>query len=136
MARANKAFAIVGDGAMLMLNEINTAANYGIGAVWIVLNDARYGMIEQGMQSVGWKPFETDFPRTDFVAVARAMGADGIRVDREEDVAEALRAGLASLGPFVIDVIIDPTELAPSVQRNKSLARQGLSTASGPFPEL
>ena len=136
MARGNKAFAIVGDGAMLMLNEINTAANYGIGAVWIVLNDARYGMIEQGMQSVGWQPFETDFPRTDFVAVARAMGGDGIRVDREAAVAEALEAGLSSLGPFVIDVIIDPTEVAPSVQRNKSLARQGLSSAPGPFGDV
>ena len=31
------------------------------------------------MESVGWQPFETDFPRTDFVAVARAMGGDGVR---------------------------------------------------------
>jgi acetolactate synthase-1/2/3 large subunit len=127
LGRGNKAFAIVGDGAMMMNNEINTAANYGIGAVWIVLNDARYGMIEQGMQSVGWTPFETDFPRADFVAIARAMGADGIRVEREEDVEAALQAGLASLGPFVIDVVIDPTEIAPAGQRNKSLAAQGLN---------
>ena len=137
IARGNKAFAIVGDGAMLMLNEINTAANYGIGAVWIVLNDARYGMIEQGMRSVGWTPFETDFPRADFVAIARAMGADGVRVDREQDVAAALQLGLASLGPFVIDVIIDPTEIAPAGQRNASLTKQGLSTmppASGIVP--
>lgn len=133
LANDNKAVAIVGDGAMLMLNEINTAANYGIGAVWIVLNDARYGMIEQGMQSVGWKPFETDFPRADFVAIARAMGGDGIRVEREEDLAAALQAGLASLGPFVIDVIIDPSEVAPAGQRNASLARQGLTTAPPAF---
>ncbi|HEX2670969.1 MAG TPA: thiamine pyrophosphate-dependent enzyme, partial [Polyangiaceae bacterium] len=133
MARGNKAFAIVGDGAMLMLNEFNTAANYGIGAVWIVLNDARYGMIEQGMRSVGWTPFETDFPRADFVAIARGMGADGIRVDREQDVAAALQLGLASLGPFVIDVIIDPTEVAPAGQRNQSLGKQGLSTVPPAF---
>ena len=133
IARGNKAFAIVGDGAMLMLNEINTAANYGIGAVWIVLNDARYGMIEQGMRSVGWAPFETDFPRADFVAIARAMGADGIRVDREQDVAAALQLGLASLGPFVIDVIIDPSEIAPTGARNKSLNNQGLSSLPPAF---
>jgi acetolactate synthase-1/2/3 large subunit len=133
LARGNKAFAIVGDGAMLMLNEVNTAANYGIGAVWIILNDARYGMIAQGMQSVGWQPFETDFPRADFVAIARAMGGDGIRVEREEDVAAALQLGLASLGPFVIDVIIDPTEIAPAGQRNRSLSKQGLSTAPAAF---
>ncbi|HET7538540.1 MAG TPA: thiamine pyrophosphate-binding protein [Polyangiaceae bacterium] len=136
LARGNKAFAIVGDGAMLMLNEINTAANYGIGAVWVVLNDARYGMIEQGMRSVGWKPFETDFPRADFVAIARAMGADGIRVEREQDVAAALQMGLAALGPFVIDVLIDPTEIAPAGQRNQSLSKQGLSTAPGGLPDF
>jgi acetolactate synthase-1/2/3 large subunit len=133
LARGNKAFALVGDGAMLMLNEVNTAANYGLGCVWIVLNDARYGMIEQGMQAAGWQPFETDFPRSDFVAIARAMGADGVRVEREEDLAAALQAGLASLGPFVIDVIIDPTEIAPAGQRNKSLAAQGLRAAPAPF---
>jgi acetolactate synthase-1/2/3 large subunit len=126
LACGNKAFAIVGDGAMLMLNEINTAANYGLGAVWVVLNDARYGMIEQGMRSVGWQPFETDFPRADFVAIARAMGGDGTRVDCEQDVRAALRAGLAALGPFVIDVIIDPTELPPAGKRNQSLVKQGL----------
>jgi len=136
LARGNKAFAIVGDGAMLMLNEINTAANYGIGAVWIVLNDARYGMIQQGMQSVGWQPFETEFPRADFVAIARAMGADGIRVERERDVAAALKLGLASKGPFVIDVIIDPTEVAPAGQRNQSLSKQGLSTTPAAFPDF
>jgi acetolactate synthase-1/2/3 large subunit len=61
------------------------------------------------------------------------MGADGIRVEREEDVEAALQAGLASLGPFVIDVIIDPTEIAPAGQRNKSLAAQGLSVGPTPF---
>lgn len=129
LARGDKAFAIVGDGAMLMLNELNTAAKYNLAAVWIVLNDARYGMIEQGMESVGWVPFETDFPRADFVDIARAMGADGVRVQREEDVIAALRQSLAAKVPFVIDVIIEPTEVAPSGQRNKSLAKQGLSTA-------
>jgi acetolactate synthase I/II/III large subunit len=135
LARDNKAFAIVGDGAMLMLNELNTAAKYNLAAVWIVLNDARYGMIEQGMESVGWTPFETDFPRADFVDIARAMGADGVRVEREDDVIAALQQGLAAQVPFVIDVIIDPTELAPAGQRNKSLAKQGLSTVPAAFPE-
>jgi acetolactate synthase-1/2/3 large subunit len=129
LGRSRKAVGIVGDGAMLMHNEVNTAVNYGLSAVWIVLNDARYGMIEQGMQSIGWKPFETDFPRSDFVSIARAMGGDGVRVERERDVEEALQAGLSSLGPFVIDVIIDPHETAPSVRRNQSLRAQGLSSA-------
>ncbi len=130
-----KAVAIVGDGALLMQNELNTAASYGLGAAWIVLNDARYGMVEQGMRSIGWEPFATDFPRVDFVAIARAMGADGVRVERECDIEAALRAGLASPGPFVIDVIIDPSEMAPSSHRNQSLEAQGVNVAPAAVEE-
>jgi acetolactate synthase-1/2/3 large subunit len=127
----SKALAIVGDGAMLMLNEISTAASYGIGAIWIVLNNASYGMISQGMRSLGWTPFETDFTRADFVSIARAVGADGVRVERESELNSALRTGLSVKGPFVIDVLIDPNELAPSAARNRSLGRQGLKTQGG-----
>lgn len=122
-----KAVAIVGDGSMLMLNEMNTAACYGIDAVWIVLNDARYGMIAQGMQAIGWQPFSTDFPRVDFVAIARAMGCDGIRVESEEQVEIALRRALLASGPFLIDVIIDSTEPSPPNPRNASLVKQGIN---------
>jgi acetolactate synthase-1/2/3 large subunit len=125
-----KAVAIVGDGAMLMQNELNTAASYRIDVLWIVLNDARYGMIAQGMASLGWDPFETDFQRVDFVAVARGMGADGIRVARELELLAALRLGMEAPGPFVIDVIIDPSELAPSGRRNHSLRQQGVAGGS------
>lgn len=128
MNSTNKAVAIVGDGAMLMLNEINTAATYGIPALWIVLNNAGYGMIAQGMRSLGWVPFETDFARADFVAIARAMGATGIRVDTEPEVTAALRIGIQASGPFVIDVAIDANEMAPSKGRNRSLSKQGLET--------
>ncbi|HEX5683774.1 MAG TPA: thiamine pyrophosphate-binding protein, partial [Ideonella sp.] len=44
-----RAVALVGDGSMLMHNEINTAVKYAAPAVWIVLNDGRYGMCCQGM---------------------------------------------------------------------------------------
>lgn len=130
LGSGRKAVAIVGDGSMLMLNEINTAANYNIDAVWIILNDARYGMIAQGMQSIGWKPFETNFPRSDFVTIARAMGADGIRVEHESDVEGALQRALEAKGPFVVDVIIDPREAAPANRRNKSLVEQGVNAGS------
>lgn len=133
LAGGNKAFAIVGDGAMMMNNEISTAANYGIGAVWVVLNDARYGMVEEGMRSVGWTPFETDFPRVDFVAIARAMGGDGVRVTCEAELAAALEAGRCALGPFVIDVLVDSSELAPSGKRNQSLKAQGLRSETPSF---
>jgi acetolactate synthase I/II/III large subunit len=128
LASKRKAVAIVGDGALLMQNEINTAATYGIDAVWIVLNDGGYRMIAQGMRSVGWQPFETEFVRTDFVAIARAMGADGVRVEHEADLGPALARARAARGPFLVDVMIDPREQAPNGDRNRSLQRQGLAS--------
>lgn len=122
-----KAVAIVGDGALLMHNELSTAKQYDIPAVWIVLNDSRYGMIAQGMQSVGWEPFETDFPRVDFVTVARGMGVDGVRVEDEATLAFALSLALASAGPFVVDVWIDRDEPPVKNPRNQSLLDQGLN---------
>lgn len=127
LAKRGKAVALVGDGAMLMLSELNSAAHYGADAVWIVLNDGRYNMIEQGMRAIGWEPFETRFPRADFVSIARGMGADGARVEQEREVAAALEQAMKARGPFVVDVLIDPLEMAPSAGRNKSLLEQGVS---------
>jgi acetolactate synthase-1/2/3 large subunit len=122
-----KAVALVGDGALLMFNELSTAAKYGIPAVWVVLNDARYGMVEDGMRSIGWTPFETDFPRTDFVAIAEAMGVRGTRVTDEHQLDKALGEALEADGPFLVDVWIDLSEQAPTNRRNDSLQRQGVN---------
>lgn len=123
LGRGGKAVAIAGDGAMLMNSEVNTAVQYRIPAVWIVLNDGRYGMVEQGMSKEGFHA-DTGIPEVDFVALARAMGADGVRVTREADVEGALRQALCSTGPFVVDVLIDPSTPAPIGARVESLMAQ------------
>lgn len=122
-----KAVALVGDGSMLMLNEMNTAAQYGINAVWVVLNDSAYGMIAQGMRSLGWKPFEVDFPRADFVAIGQGMGVQGVRVESEPELRAALERAMSARGPFVVDVQIDPNEKPPANRRNQSLVKQGVT---------
>ncbi len=120
-ARGGKAVAIVGDGAMLMNSEVSTAVKYHIPAVWIVLNDARYNMCFQGMAILGLKA-DALMPETDFVMVAKGMGANGIRVERESQLEEALKQAMASAAPFIIDVRIDALRQAPSKGRNKGLA--------------
>lgn len=125
LARRGKAVALVGDGAMMMQNELHTAVQERAPAVWVVLNDACYQMCAQGMQMLGWEPLGCELPPVDFVALARAVGADGVRVEREVDVGAALEAALAAEGPFVVDVAIDPREVPPSGRRNRSLLQQG-----------
>lgn len=132
LARKGKAVALVGDGAMMMMNELHAAVQYQADAVWVVMNDACYLMCAQGMQVMGWQPFSCELPRVDFVALARAVGADGERVTRELDVGAALERAARARGPWVVDVALDPAEVPPSGRRNKSLMQQGYTgSASG-----
>jgi len=121
----DKAVAIAGDGAMLMNSEINTAVKYEAPAVWIVLNDARYNMCDQGMNLQGLTGVDAQIPPADFVKIAQGMGADGIRVTKESDIEDALTKAMAAITPFVVDVIIDPTCPSPIAGRVKSLMKQG-----------
>jgi acetolactate synthase-1/2/3 large subunit len=123
LARGRRAVALVGDDALLMHNEINTAVKYAAPATWIVLNDGRYGMCHQGMEALGLQA-DALFPAVDFVAFARAQGADGVRVHTEDELDAAFACGACAHGPFVVDVLVDPAARAPALARNRGLARQ------------
>lgn len=116
--------ALVGDGAFLMQNEINTAVKYGARVVWIVLNDSCLGMVDVGMQGLGYPKADLHFPPVDFAALARSLGADGVVVSAETDVEGALEAALKARSPFVVDVRIVEGIAAPLGGRNKSLGAQ------------
>ncbi len=124
LARGGKAIAIVGDGAMLMNNEISTAVKYQIPVVWIVLNDGRYNMCDQGMAMLGFQGVDAEIPQTNFVKIACGMGADGIRVEREAEIDAAVEKAMVAIAPFVIDVVIDPTQPAPIESRIQNLITQ------------
>ncbi|MGJ5672200.1 MAG: ScyA-related TPP-binding enzyme [Nostochopsis sp.] len=124
LARKGKAVAIVGDGAMLMNNEVSTAVKYQIPAIWIILNDGRYNICEQGIGYLGLKGVDARIPQADFVKIAQGMGSEGIRVESESEVQAALEKAIAATCPFVVDVIIDPSQIPPSEGRNQSLISQ------------
>ncbi len=122
-ATGRRSVAIVGDGAMLMNNEINTAVALRAPATWIVLNDARYNMCEQGMASLGLRA-DASIPPVDFAMLARAMGATGAVAASEADLETALSAAMAADGPSILDVRIDPVAIAPAMGRNRGLRAQ------------
>jgi acetolactate synthase-1/2/3 large subunit len=125
--------AVVGDGALLMTNEINSAVKFGALAVWVVLNDGRYGMCAQGMDALGLSA-DADIPQVDFAAFARAQGARATRVDHETQLDGALEQAMAARGPFVIDVRIDPRCQAPASLRNASLVAKLTLNRERVFP--
>ena len=123
LARGGPAVALVGDGAMLMGNELSTAVMHDADAKWVVLNDASYGMVHHGMISVGMEPFETSLPQTNFEQLAAALGAKGLRVRQVSELEPALELMLATPGPVVVDVAIDPRVPPPFGRRNEVLEK-------------
>lgn len=133
LAGRRRVVAVVGDGAMLMNNEINTAVQYDADVLWVVLNDAQLGLNEHGMTALGMRPVETQMPRTDFVAFARSQGARARAVHTELELDTALTEARGARGPFLLDVRIDPTVPSPIVaDRIKSLQRQARGGAEAP----
>jgi acetolactate synthase I/II/III large subunit len=125
LATGRRSFIITGDGAMLMNNEINTAVQYSAPVVWVVLNDAGYGIVRDGMRALGLAPVGCEFPRTDFVNFARSQGAAGMHVRHERELTHAFREAVRARVPYVIDVDIGRGQLSPAfAQRNRSLATQ------------
>jgi thiamine pyrophosphate-dependent acetolactate synthase large subunit-like protein len=123
LALKGKAVAVLGDGAMLMTNEINTAVHCGAQSVWIVLNDARYNMCAQGMETLGLTADAT-IPEVDFASFASAQGAMGIRVENELQLEAALDQAMSTTRPCVLDILIDPACRPPSDNRNSVLKSQ------------
>jgi acetolactate synthase I/II/III large subunit len=123
LATSHTAVALVGDGSMLMLNEVSTAVAKNAPAVWVVLNDSCYGMCAQGAQVLGLTDVDCSLPETDFAAYARSLGATGITVRRAGELDGSLAAALRATGPVVVDVHVDPQVAAPTAGRNAGLLR-------------
>ncbi|WP_283135231.1 thiamine pyrophosphate-binding protein [Rhizohabitans arisaemae] len=101
----------VGDGSLGMsLGELETLAREDTPAVVVVLNDSGYGNIrqEQIVHYGADRTIGVDFGDVDFATVARGCGVDGERVRDVEGLAAAVRKGLATGGPYLVDVVIDP----------------------------
>src|SRR3954453_5376855 len=108
--------AVVGDGAFFMhASVLGTAVEYELPVVWVVWNNYAYASI-RGLQRgyLGGRELATDFkhPQTglpynpDFAAMARSAGVQGVTVDRPADLADAVRAGITTGKPYLIDAMI------------------------------
>ena len=116
---------VCGDGGFMMRPDVLcTAVEYGIPAVWLVWNNFAYAGIRDLQHGMFAKrEIATSFVREadgqpinpDFAALARACGADGIRVEHAADLEGALEHALKADAPFVLDVHVDRDIRPPSV---------------------
>jgi acetolactate synthase-1/2/3 large subunit len=86
--------------------ELATAVQHGLKVVAIILNDHCLTAIKALQDTAfGGRHIAVDLHNPDFVQYAASFGALGLRVQRSEDFAPALRQGLAADRPTLIEVV-------------------------------
>ena len=105
---------VTGDGSFGMnLNELATSVAHNIPIVIVLMNNGVLGMVRQWQTLFFGKRYSetvlTD-RQTDFVKLAEAFGARGVRVSTQEEFETAFRDALTSDTTVVIDTIIDKDE--------------------------
>jgi acetolactate synthase-1/2/3 large subunit len=106
-------FDIAGDGSILMNSqELATAVQYRVPVKIAILNNQYLGMVRQWQELFHQRRYsQTDLTSApDFVKLAEAYGAVGLRVNRPEAVRPALEKALATPGPVVIDFQVEREE--------------------------
>lgn len=108
-----KAVLVTGDGGFGMcLNELATAVTYKIPLVILLMNNGVLGMVRQWQTLFFNKHYSNTVlnRKTDFVALAKAFGADGQRATNLDELDEALKNAFESDVPFVVECMIDKDE--------------------------
>jgi len=104
---------VAGDGSLQMVfQEFATAVSENLPVLVCLMNNGWLGMVKQ-WQKLFWdrRYSGTELKKNpDFVKLAQAFGADGVRVEKPSELRPALLAGLKSGVPFIVDVMVDPEE--------------------------
>lgn len=106
--------AFAGDGGFMMTgNELAVAAQLGLNVTCIVFNNSMYGTIRLHQErTYPGRVSGTDLWSPDFVRYAEVFGGLGIRVERNDDVADGVRQVLAHPGVSVLEVVMAPDAIA------------------------
>jgi len=109
--------AVVGDGsAVWSIQSLWTAATYNIPVTWVILANAGYRTVKMGKIRLMGEQVRGRFlgldlkpPKIDFCHLAQGMGVQGQKVERPDELKEALKAALESGKPALVEVVINDT---------------------------
>ena len=114
MGRPDKAvWSVAGDGGFQMtMCDLATAVENNIDVKFAILNNGNLGMVHQWQDLFYDKEyFATEYSgNPDFVKLAAAYGITGIRVTRQEEVADAVRQAMETPGPVIVDFVVKDSE--------------------------
>ncbi len=115
---------IAGDGCFRMnMNELATAARNHLPIIEVVMDNRVLGMVRQWQHLFYGERYSATVldDSVDFVKLAEALGAKGIRVSKKEELPAAVAEALAADGPVLLDCQIDRDDMVfPMVPAGRS----------------
>lgn len=115
---------VTGDGSILMnIQELATLKRYSIPIKIVLFDNKALGMVRQWQELFfGERYSEVDLSdNPDFVKVAEAFGIPAFKVDRNDEIPDAIERMFTQEGPVFLHVLIDPKEnVWPLVPPGKS----------------
>jgi pyruvate dehydrogenase (quinone) len=102
-----------GDGGVAMLlGELITLRQQHLPVKVVVFNNGALSFVELEMKAAGIVTYGTDLDNPDFAGIARAIGLFGARVEKADELDDALRAAFEHDGAALVDVRTDRSELS------------------------
>jgi len=101
-----------GDGGFtMMMGEFVTLVQKDLPVKIIVLNNGTLGFVELEMKANGFLDSECGLKNPNFADMANAMGILGLRVERPQQIEEAIKRALSHEGPALVDIVSTRQEL-------------------------
>ncbi len=104
---------VAGEASWLMnMQEMGTSMQYRLPVKQFILNNERLGMVRQWQELLHGERYSESWSESlpDFVKLAEAFGAKGIRCADPDDLDEAILEMLAHKGPVVFDCLVEKHE--------------------------
>ena len=103
--------AVVGDGGFAMLMaELTTAVANNLPVKIVILKNNSLAEVKFEQKEIGNPEYGCDLSPIDFVAFAKACGAEGFRCEKPEEVRAAIQAALNSPGAAIVEAVVDADE--------------------------
>jgi acetolactate synthase-1/2/3 large subunit len=121
---------VTGDGGFnMVIGELETAGRLQLGLTILIVNNAASGYVKALQQAqFGGRFQSSDLNEMNYANLAENFGCQGIRVEDPNDLAGAIRTGMAERDrPTVVDVVVtrDPTKMLPGVDNRTAPIKKG-----------
>jgi len=125
LGTGKKTVLFTGDGSFAMnFSELGTAVTENLPVIVVLMNNGALGLVRQLQHFFVNAHYSqtTTNRKTDFVAFAKAMGAEGYKAETPEEFADALEKAYEAKGPVLIECIVDKEDMVyPIVPSNMSV---------------